>query len=150
MGDVSLYRRLLLQARPYWLHLAGAFALGLLASPLALLNPVPLKIVVDSVLGGHPLPGLLQPLLPEAAARSPAAILLFAIGLLVVVAVLGQLQGLATTLLRNYVGERLVLDFRRQLVEQSQRLSMSYHDRKRTGDVISTVTAECAHCSSNG
>ena len=136
MGDVSLYRRLLLQARPYWLHLAGAFALGLLASPLALLNPVPLKIVVDSVLGGHPLPAFLRPLLPEAAARSPAAILFFAIGLLVVVAVLGQLQGLATTLLRNYVGERLVLDFRRQLVEQSQRLSMSYHDSRGTADSL--------------
>ena len=97
MGDASLYRRLLLQARSYRLHLAGAFALGLLASPLALLNPVPLKIVVDSVLGGHPLPAFLQPLLPEAATRSPAAILLIAIGLLVVLAVLSQLQGLATT-----------------------------------------------------
>src|SRR5436309_4243800 len=136
MGDVSLYRRLLLQARPYWLHLAGAFALGLLASPLALLNPVPLKIVVDSVLGGHPLPAFLRPLLPEAAARSPAAILFFAIGLLVVVAVLGQLQGLATTLLRNYVGERLVLDFRSRLVEQALRLSMSYHDSRGTADSL--------------
>src|SRR5438128_10734841 len=113
MSSVVLYQRLLRQARPYWLHLAVLSGLGLLASPLALLNPVPLKIVVDSVLGGHPLPAFLRPLLPEAAARSPAAILFFAIGLLVVVAVLGQLQGLATTLLRNYVGERPVLDFRR-------------------------------------
>jgi len=136
MGDASLYRRLLLQARSYRLHLAGAFALGLLASPLALLNPVPLKIVVDSVLGGHPLPAFLQPLLPEAATRSPAAILLIAIGLLVVVAVLSQLQGLATTLLRSYVGERLVLDFRSRLVEQAHRLSMSYHDSRGTADSL--------------
>ena len=136
MGDASLYRRLLLQARPYWLHLAGTFALGLLASPLALLNPVPLKIVVDSVLGGHPLPAFLQPLLPEPATRSPAAILLIAIGLLVVVAVLSQLQGLATTLLRSYVGERLVLDFRSRLVEQAHRLSMSYHDSRGTADSL--------------
>ena len=136
MDDASLYRRLLLQARPYWLHLAGAFGLGLLASPLALLNPVPLKIVVDSVLGGHPLPAFLQPLLPEAAARSPAAILLIAIGLLVVLAVLSQLQGLATTLLRSYVGERLVLDFRSRLVEQAHRLSMSYHDSRGTADSL--------------
>src|SRR2546427_1876615 len=35
---------------------AALFALGLLASPIALLNPVPLKIVVDSVLGARPLP----------------------------------------------------------------------------------------------
>ena len=110
MGDVALYRRLLRQGRPYWRHLAGVFALGLLASPLALLNPLPLKIVVDSVLSDHPVPAFLRPLLPEAATRSPTAVLLLAIGLLVAVAVLGQLQGLASTLLRAYVGERLVLD----------------------------------------
>jgi len=61
MGDVVLYRRLLQEARPYWFHLAGLFGLGLLASPVALLTPVPLKIAVDSVLGGHPLPVFLQP-----------------------------------------------------------------------------------------
>jgi len=30
--------------------------LSLLAPPLALLTPLPLKIAVDNVLGGHPLP----------------------------------------------------------------------------------------------
>jgi len=48
MGEVALYQRLLRLARPYWLHFAGLFALGVLASPIALLTPVPLKLVVDS------------------------------------------------------------------------------------------------------
>jgi ATP-binding cassette subfamily B protein len=136
MGDVVLYRRLLQEARPYWFHLAGLFGLGLLASPVALLTPVPLKIAVDSVLGGHPLPVFLQPFFPETAAQSPTAILLFAIGLLVAVAALGQLQGLASTLLQAYSGERLVLDFRARLVNQVQRLSVSYHDSRGTGDSL--------------
>ena len=38
MSDIALYRRLLRQARPYWLHLAVLFGIGLLASPIALLN----------------------------------------------------------------------------------------------------------------
>ena len=135
-GDVVLYRRLLQETRPYWLHLAGLFGLGLLASPVALLTPVPLKIAVDSVLGGHPLPVFLQPFFPETAAQSPTAILLFAIGLLVAVAALGQLQGLASTLLQAYVGERLVLDFRARLVNQVQRLSVSYHDSRGTADSL--------------
>ena len=135
MGNVVLYRRLGRQARPYWLHLAGLFGLGLLASPVALLNPVPLKIVVDSVLGGHPLPAFLQRFFPEAS-ESPAAILLFAIGLLVALAAIGQAQALASTLLRAWVGERLVLDFRARLVEQVQRLSVSYHDSRGTGDSL--------------
>src|SRR5205807_1011920 len=97
---------------------------------------VPLKIAVDSVLGGHPLPVFLQPFFPESAAQSPTAILLFAIGLLVAVAALGQLQGLASTLLQAYIGERLVLDFRARLVNQVQRLSVSYHDSRRTADSL--------------
>ncbi|OLC78983.1 MAG: xenobiotic-transporting ATPase [Gemmatimonadetes bacterium 13_1_40CM_4_69_8] len=136
MGDVALYRRLLRQARPYWTHFLALFAMGLLASLIALLNPVPLKIVVDSVLGGRPLPSFLHALLPGAATRSPAAILLVAIGLLVAVAALGQLQALSSTLLRTYVGERLVLEFRARLVQQVQRLSLSYHDSRGTADSL--------------
>ena len=136
MAEVALYRRLLGQARPYWLHLAGAFGLGLLASPVALLTPLPLKLVVDSVLGTRPLPAFLRPLLPAAVTRSSVAILLFAIGLLVVVAAIGQLQVVAGTLLRTWVGERLVLDFRARLVDQVQRLSLSYHDSKGTADSL--------------
>src|SRR5260370_12977867 len=66
MSELALYRRLLWQARPYWLHLAGLFGIGLLASPLALLDPVPLKIVFDSVLGSHPLPAYVRAVLPSA------------------------------------------------------------------------------------
>ena len=138
MGSAALYRRLLRQARPYWLHLAGVFGLGLLASPVALLNPVPVKIVVDSVLGGHPLPAFLRPLFPVAG-QSPAAILLFAIALLVAVATIGQVQALAGTLLRSWVGERLVLEFRARLVEQVQRLSVSYHDSRGTADALHRI-----------
>src|SRR2546425_8085278 len=111
MSDVALYRRLLRQARPYWLHLAALFGIGLLASPIALLNPVPLKIVVDSVLGSQGLPAYLHALLPATATESIAATLVVAIGLLIAVSLLGQLQSLGSTLLRTNVGERLVVEF---------------------------------------
>ena len=38
-------------ARAYRLHLAGIFLLGVLGIPLTLLGPLPLKIIVDSVIG---------------------------------------------------------------------------------------------------
>src|SRR6266571_428125 len=135
MGDVALYRRLLRQARPYWLHLAGLFGIGLLAA-------VPLRIVVDSVLGGRPLPKWLGPLLPEA--RSAAALLAIAIGLLLAVAALGQLQALANKLLQTYLGERLVLGFRAQLVHHAQRLSLSYHDSRGTADAVYRVQQDAS------
>src|SRR2546428_13875195 len=75
MSVLALYRRLLRQARPYWLHLAGLFGIGLLASPLALLDPVPLKIVFDSVLGSHPLPVFVRAVLPSAVVGCAAGVL---------------------------------------------------------------------------
>jgi ATP-binding cassette subfamily B protein len=136
MSDAALYRRLLGQARPYWFHLAGLFGLSLVATPLALLNPLPLRIVVDSVLGRRPLPGFLGAVLPSAATGSPTAVLGAAVGLLVAITALNQLQSLASGFLRTWVGERLVLDFRSRLVERVQRLSLAYHDRRGPADSI--------------
>src|SRR2546425_216431 len=132
--DVVLFRRLLGLARPYWPHVVALFLLSLLSAPLALLAPLPLKIAVDSVIGSRPLPRLIEPLVPEALARSPASLLALAVGLMVAVALLNQLQGLATTLLRACTKEKLVLDFQARLFRHVQRLSLAYHDARGTAD----------------
>src|SRR6266568_2598287 len=143
MSDLALYRRLLRQARPYWLHLAALFGIGLLASPLALLDPVPLKIVFDSVLGSHPLPAYLRTVLPSAVLGSGGA-LPVAIALLLGVAALTQLQALANRFMQAYVGERLVLGLRTQLVQHAQRLSLSYHDSKGSADSLYRIQQDAA------
>src|SRR2546428_232564 len=143
MSDLALPRRLLRQPRPYWLHLAGLFGIGLLASPLALLDPVPLKIVFDSVLGSHPLPAYVRTVLPSAVLGSAGA-LLVAIGLLLGVAALTQLQALANRFMQAYVGERLVLGLRTQLVQHAQRLSLSYHDSKGSADSLYRIQQDAA------
>ncbi len=144
MGDLALYRRLFRQARPYWLHLAVLFGVGLLASPIALLNPIPLKIAVDSVLGTRPLPRFLHALLPAGVVASAPALLAVAVGLLLAVAALGQLQSLANKFLQAYVGERLVLRFRTQLVQQTQRLSLSYHDSTGSADALYRIQQDAS------
>lgn len=131
-SDFELYRRLLLQARPYRLHIVGIFLLSLLSTPLALLAPLPVKIAVDNVIGSDPLPGFLAPLLPVP--HSDSAVLVLAVGLLVTVALLGQLQGLASTLLHAYTSERLGLEFQAKLFRHTQRLPFSYHDARGTSD----------------
>jgi ATP-binding cassette, subfamily B, bacterial len=55
-SDFVLYRRLPGQVRPYLSHRTGVLPLSLLTAPLAVLNPLPLKMAVDSVIGTHPLP----------------------------------------------------------------------------------------------
>src|SRR3989475_4059300 len=142
-SDYPLYRRLLRQAGPYWLHITAIFLIDLLAAPLALLTPVPLKIAVDSVLGSHPLPSVLQ-VLPRAATGSDAARLLLVAGLMVAIALLSQIQALGSSLLRTYTGEKLVLDFRARLFRHAQRLSLSYHDARGTADSIYRIQNDAA------
>ena len=136
MRDVVLYRRVLQQARPYGPHFVALFAVGLLASPVALLTPVPLRIVVDNVIGARPLPPLLRAVLPAAAVSTPAAVLFAALCLLLLVAAANQAQQLAGTLLRTWVGERLALDIRSRMVDRMQRLSLQYHDSRGTADSL--------------
>ena len=134
MGDTALFRRLLAQARPCWPRIAVMFLLSLLSSPLSLLAPLPLKVAVDSVVGSHPLPRLVAPFVPDAIEHSPAALLAFAVGLLVAVALVSQLQGLASMLLSASINEKLVVDFRARLFRHLQRVSLAYHDTRGTPD----------------
>jgi ATP-binding cassette subfamily B protein len=85
---LALYKRVLLQARPYWLHLALLVCLGLLATPIALLMPLPLKIAVDSVIGSEPLPGFLQIVVPAFMVKTKGAVVGFSVGMVLFVALL--------------------------------------------------------------
>lgn len=145
-GDLALYRRLWSQARPYWLQITGIFLLSLLATPVALLTPLPLKIVVDSVLGPHPLPGVLSRLVP--ATESSALVLLFAAVLVVSVALIHQAQSLGVMVLSTYVGEKMVLRFRAELFRHMQRLSLAYHDTRGTADSAQRWSESLAGCKS--
>jgi ATP-binding cassette subfamily B protein len=133
-SDARLVRRLLAQARPYWGHVAAIFALSLLATPLALVTPLPLKLAVDSALGSEPLPGPVAALVPDEVERSPAAVLALSAALILAVALLTQLQRAGGSALRIWTGEKLVLEFRARLFRQVQRLSLSYHDTRGTAD----------------
>jgi ATP-binding cassette subfamily B protein len=123
-----------LEARPYWPHILGIFLLSLLSTPLTLLTPLPLKIVVDSVIGPRPLPGFLVPLVPRGVQHSPGLLLAMATIMLVGVTLLTHLQWLANWLLETYAGESMVLNFRARLFAHVQRLSLAYHDSKGAAD----------------
>ena len=114
-SSLELYRRVFLEIRPYRLHIGAILLVTLLSPPLSLLIPLPLKIAVDSVIGSHPIPAFLQPVIPQAIIGSPGNMLTFVIVLMMVVALLGGLQRVASTLLRTYTGEKLTLAFRNKL-----------------------------------
>ncbi|HXG16240.1 MAG TPA: ABC transporter ATP-binding protein [Calidithermus sp.] len=135
-SDLRVLGRLLGQARPYWPHLAAILVLDLLATPLALLTPVPLKLAVDHVVGSAPLPGPLAALLPSALAGSRLGLLGVVAAMQVAVLLLLHLRDWAWYVLRARAGEGVTLAFRTRLFRHAQRLSLAFHDRRGTADAI--------------
>jgi ATP-binding cassette, subfamily B, bacterial len=104
--------------------------LSLLSLPLTLLYPLPLRLVVDNVLSHRPLPLFLAHVFPLHSAE------FVAIALVLGIAVVVNLQGLASWWLQTYVGEKLVWDFRAKLLNHVQRLPLSFHDRYGATDSV--------------
>jgi ATP-binding cassette subfamily B protein len=136
------WKRVADSARHCWLHLIGILGLSILSTPIALLMPLPLKIVVDSILGQQPLPRWLGRLLP--ATLSHTAFLLLAAGMLLFIALLNSLQSLASWLLQTYTGEKLVYDLRGRLLWHVQRLSLAFHDRRGANDTAYRIQYDAA------
>jgi ATP-binding cassette, subfamily B, bacterial len=93
-----------------------------------------LKIVVDNVLGSQPLPGWLVKTVPVLRARGTS--LDAAIAVLLGIALLVSAQSLAAWYLQTYTGEKLVWDFRAQLLNHVQRLPLMFHDRYGATDSV--------------
>jgi ATP-binding cassette, subfamily B, bacterial len=131
--DWALYRRLIREARPCWGLIVATFVIGLLASPLALLGPLPMKVAVDNVISGDPLPGFLEKIVP---AGSAGAGIMLVVGLVIGIALLAKLRDTVDYLVGTYTSEMLVRGFRAKLFRHAQRLSVLYHDRKGTTDSL--------------
>lgn len=131
----GLSRRFLSEVRPYWGSLLLIFAVDLLATPLMLLAPVPLKIAVDNVVGDQPLPSYVDVLLPDALS-SGANLLLAAAILQVLVVGLAQLQQLGSYVLRVRTGEVMTQGLRERLFAHAQRLSLRRHDSRGSSDSV--------------
>ena len=127
---------------------AKALALGLLAvigeTIADLLQPWTLKIVFDNVLKsgslrGH---GWLNHLILATVGTNRLAILRCVAVAALVVAVVGAICSYWEKYLTTSVGQWVMHDLRRTLYSHVQRLSLSYHDHKQTGDLISRVTSD--------
>jgi ATP-binding cassette, subfamily B, bacterial len=134
--DRTLIGRILREARPFRWRVGGIFATDLLGTPVLLLTPIPLKIVVDNVIGDQPLPGVLAAVLPRALSESTMGVLVLAVLMQVAVVALAQLQAHGLYVQQLATGERMTLDFQARLFAHVQRLSFNFHDRRGTADSI--------------
>jgi ATP-binding cassette, subfamily B, bacterial len=135
-NNQRMSRRILSQIRPFWPQILLLLLIDLLATPLLLLTPVPLKIAVDSVIGDHPLPAFVDAFLPASVVSGSIALLVVVAVMQVLIVLLGELQSLVSYVLQTRTGERLTLDFRGRLFRHVQRLSLSFHDTRGSHDSI--------------
>jgi len=132
--------RALRYVRPYKSLVYQAGALILFATLMSLAAPWPLKIVIDSVLEQRPLPRGLSWLVDAGMSRFTLLVLAVSAGFAITLVTNGL------SVLQNYVNtalhERIVLDFRSDLFQQAQRLSLAYHDSRRTGQLIFAINGQ--------
>jgi subfamily B ATP-binding cassette protein MsbA len=107
-----------------------------------LLEPWPLKIVLDNVLRSQPFHGWLNVLILSTAGSDKLSILKFAAAAVLLIAAFGAVCSYAEKRITTTVGEWVAHDLRSTLYSHIQRLSLAYHDQKRTGDLISRVTSD--------
>jgi ATP-binding cassette subfamily B protein len=108
-----------------------------------LLEPWPLKVVVDNVLKSQPVRnGWLNQLILKFAGTDKLAILkLAAIGFLVI-ACIGAISSYVEKCITTGVGQWVTHDLRRAVYAHIQRLSLAYHDENQIGDLLSRVTSD--------
>ena len=129
---------------PHWKPLTLALVAAVGESVADLLQPWPLKVVFDSVLKHQPSTGhgWLNGLIFSLTGGDRMAALKLAAIAALVIAVVGALCSFSEKFLTTSVGQWVMHDLRRTLYAHIQRLSLSYHDHKQSGDLISRVTSD--------
>ena len=120
--------------RPEWKLVALSLGSVLAASAIALLRPWPLKILIDDVLDVDP--GAQQEW-PD------VQTVVFGVALAMLgIAVLQGLFSYTQTYWLSGVGERVAARVRSAVFSHLRRLPLTFHDRQRTGDLVTRVTSD--------
>lgn len=126
--------------RPYRKLFAVTVGITLVTVVLSLAQPWPLALLVDGVLSGQPLPGWVTSLLGTETGRL--------IGFAVSAGFLLTITNAAINVLDSYVQSRLeqsmVLDFRSDLFQHVQGLSLRYHEGVKQGGLMFAINMQAS------
>jgi ATP-binding cassette subfamily B protein len=135
---VKYLPRVFAYLRPYWKLVSVSVICTILISAVGLAAPWPMKFVIDSVVGNEPLPAALARL-GAWAGQGKVPFLLVAVcsGLVLSLITngLSVLQSYVTTTFE----QKMILDFRSDMFQHAQRLSLAFHDQRRSGMIIYAI-----------
>ncbi|MFL5824090.1 MAG: ABC transporter transmembrane domain-containing protein, partial [Solirubrobacteraceae bacterium] len=119
-----------------WLAIAAA---TLLSTAVALLLPLPLKVLIDNVVGSHPLPGYLQ-WLPGS--ENHQVLLAYVVVAELSLFALATALDVVVTLLWVKVGQKVVFELAEDLFARVQRQSLRDHARRPVGETLQRVAGD--------
>jgi ABC-type multidrug transport system fused ATPase/permease subunit len=144
IGQREMFALIRQLVRPYSGWLLIVFLAMLFETAMSLAAPWPLKIVIDSVLGSHPLPDWLGGLKDLMVGDSKTGLALLAGVGVVLIAAIGAIAGYIDNYYTESVGQWVANDLRIRIYDHLQRLSLSYFDKQQTGTLLSTITSDVA------
>ncbi len=136
-ADVKYFPRILKYLRPYWGLASVVVVLLFLASATDLLTPWPLKILIDNALGQQPAPEWLRAII--GADDEHRHLLTFAVVVGLMLALIHNGFSVIESYVKTKLEQRIILDFRSDLFEHAQRLSLAFHDNRRSGMLIYSI-----------
>jgi ABC-type multidrug transport system fused ATPase/permease subunit len=125
--------------RPYTGWLIIVLVAMLMETAMSLAAPWPLKVVIDSVLGAHPMPDWMRGLSPGDSKMGLA--FLAGVGV-VLIALIGALSTYIDNYFTESIGQWVANDLRIRIYDHLQRLSLAYFDKQQTGTLLSTITSD--------
>ena len=135
-SSFRIIKRIVRQAKGYRRYIVVLFFLNLLATPISLMKPFALKVLIDSGFGSYPMPRAIAMFFPADFTFTFGIVVLISACLVLFVALIDNINSLITWVLEIFTGEKLILHFKTTLFNHIQRLSLAYHDRKGTSDAL--------------
>ncbi|GAB2524410.1 ABC transporter ATP-binding protein [Spirosoma aerophilum] len=143
MNNIQLLVRLFRYVSPYWSKLAGLIAIALIGVGFEVMKPLPLKIVIDSVLGNKPLPAVAQQLLGiTGSVANKQSVLIICLGVIFISTVGATLIAFLVTSFTARLCQRLVNDLSIDLYAKLQQLSLSFHSKNKVGDLLQRMSSD--------
>jgi ATP-binding cassette, subfamily B, bacterial len=140
----AAFREVVARLAPYLRERRGSLALALAATlgymAMRLLEPWPLKLIFDHVLLGAPLPPALSFL--DDWAGSSGALLGVLVASIVGIALASGFLYYWQNVLSAQIGQHVVAALRIDVYRHLHRLDFSFHDRRRTGDLLVRLVAD--------
>jgi ATP-binding cassette subfamily B protein len=127
--------------RPHKAKMVFSLVLSVLNTIVHLAQPWPLAIMIDSVAGHHALPPIARDILPEGHRYWQLFIL---VGAGFAFTVLGNGLHVWQIALDAKIEQKMILDFRSDLFQHAQRLSLAFHDARKTGELMGRINYAAA------